>query len=143
MIDPETRSDEQAVLEASQAFYAAIQSLDTERMERLWLQDERSRCVHPGWDVLEGWEEIRQSWANIFRNTKRMQVRVSQLSVQVVGDLAWACCVEDITYASEGGFGTALVGATNIFLRLNGRWLMVQHHASQLPSSKDSKFPVQ
>ena len=86
MINPETRSDEQAVLEASQAFYAAIQALDTERMERLWLQDERSRCVHPGWDVLEGWEEIRQSWANIFRNTKRMQVRVSQLSVQVVGE---------------------------------------------------------
>ena len=97
----------------------------------------------PAFDVLEGWDEIRQSWANIFRNTKRMQVRVSQLSVQVVGDLAWACCVEDITYASEGGFGTALVGATNIFLRLNGRWLMVQHHASQLPSSEDSKFPVQ
>ena len=140
---PETKSDEQAVLEASHAFYAAIQALDTARMDRLWLQDERSRCVHPGWDVLEGWDAIRQSWENIFRNTKRMQVRVTQMSVQVVGDLAWACCVENITYATEEAVGTALVGATNIFLRLNGRWLMVQHHASQLPSLEDSKFPVQ
>ena len=140
---PETRSDEQAVLEASHAFYAVIQALDTARMDRLWLQDERSRCVHPGWDVLEGWDAIRQSWENIFRNTKRMQVRVTQMSLQVVGDLAWACCVEDITYATEEALETALVGATNIFLRLNGQWLMVQHHASQLPSSEDSKFPVQ
>ncbi len=142
-MNPDPSLDEPAVREANQAFYTALQLLSLEQMDTVWHQDEGARCVHPGWEILQGWEEIRKSWENIFRNTRRMGVRLREVSVQGEGDLAWVCCVEDITYASDKGFGTARVGATNIFLRRNGRWLMVQHHTSPLPASTDESLSVQ
>ena len=70
-------------------------------------------------------------------------MRLRKASVQVECNSAWVCCVQCITYASDDSFGTALVGATNIFFRRNGRWLMVQHHTSPLPISTYESLSVQ
>jgi len=56
---------EQAVLEANRRFYEAFESLDIERMAAVWLREDWAECVHPGWELLRGWEEIRDSWVRI------------------------------------------------------------------------------
>jgi ketosteroid isomerase-like protein len=102
-------------------------------MDRVWLHDDDVKCIHPGWELLSGWEEVRESWARIFQNTARMQVAISNVEVQIHADVAWVVCNENITSTTESGFDTALLLATNIFLRRGENWLMIHHHASPIP----------
>jgi hypothetical protein len=43
-----------------------------------------------------------------------------------------------MTTAFVDGFDEATVQATNIFLNVDGKWLLVAHHASQLPNAPRS-----
>jgi ketosteroid isomerase-like protein len=126
-------ADEQEVLVANQAFYQALEALDLTRMEAVWLHEDWVKCLHPGWDLIVGWEEIEESWKNIFRSTRQMRVAISRPLVQVLGDAAWVSCVENVTSTFESDFATALVEATNIFVRREGQWRMVHHHTTPLP----------
>jgi ketosteroid isomerase-like protein len=132
---PEPSGPATAVLEANQRFYAAFQSLNIERMSAIWLAEDWVQCVHPGWDLLIGWDEIRESWARIFSNTRRIQIALSSVRVHVEGNVAWVACTEHITSAFENSFDEALVQATNMFVRREGSWHLVAHHASPLLSA--------
>jgi ketosteroid isomerase-like protein len=75
-------ADDETVAEvrhANERFYRAFESLEIERMAALWVQAERAKCVHPGWELLEGWEAIRQSWEGIFAHTDYMRLRFGQI----------------------------------------------------------------
>ncbi len=130
---PRLETDEQEVLEANQAFYQALELLDLAQMGAVWLHEDWVKCLHPGWDLILGWQDVRESWANIFRSTVQMRVTISRPLVHVLGDTAWVSCVENVTSTSEGDFETALIETTNIFVRRQGRWLMVHHHTTPLP----------
>ena len=88
--------------------------------------------LHPGWDLLLGWEAVRESWEMIFRTTVKMRVAISRPLVHVLTDTAWVSCVEHVTSAIEGDFITSLVEATNIFVRRRNQWRMVHHHTTPL-----------
>ena len=132
------RTEEQEVLGANRAFYQALESLDLAKMGAVWLHEDWVECLHPGWDLIIGWEEIAESWASIFRSTRRMRVTVSRPLVRVLGDSAWVSCVENVTTTYEGGFSTAVIETTNIFVRREGQWLMVHHHTTPLPDRQPS-----
>jgi ketosteroid isomerase-like protein len=127
--------EQEAVLEANKNFYRAVQSLNMEEMDAVWLQDDSVRCIHPGWDLLEGWEAIRESWQRIFEGTRYLKLSVSLQALRVEGPVAWVACTEKISSASEGVFENALVQSTNIFVEQDGNWLLVHHHASHMPAS--------
>jgi hypothetical protein len=42
-------SEREAVIEANREFYRAFESLDLEKMERVWMRDAAIVCIHPGW----------------------------------------------------------------------------------------------
>jgi ketosteroid isomerase-like protein len=125
--------DEQQVGEANNAFYQAMQSLDLARMEDVWWHEEWVRCLHPGWELLSGWDKVKESWSSIFNSGVHFQVSISQPLVCVVGDAAWVSCIEQVTSMLETDFMTARVQATNIFVRRKGQWRMVHHHTTPLP----------
>ena len=75
--------EEEKVLEANKNFYSALQSLNLEEMESIWLPEEWVKCLHPGWDMLEGWEAVHESWQQIFENTKFMRISMGLQSVHV------------------------------------------------------------
>jgi ketosteroid isomerase-like protein len=137
----EKQSPEEGLRIANQNFYAAFESLDIGAMESVWAHDEGVQCVHPGWDLLMGWEEVRGRWARIFASAKRVRIALSSVWIRVEGDTGWVACTEHITTAFSDGFDEATVQATNIFIFRNGQWLLAAHHASQLPAVSDS--PVQ
>jgi len=124
---------EQAVREANRHFYEAFASLNIERMDAVWLHEDWVECVHPGWELLLGWEEVRESWLRIFTSTQRLKVELSSVWVRVEGEVAWVACTEHVTSTFESGFDQVLVQATNIFVLRDGAWQMVAHHASPLP----------
>jgi ketosteroid isomerase-like protein len=127
-------ADHTAVREANGRFYQALERLDLHAMERVWLTEDWVKCIHPGWEMITGWPDIRRSWAVIFENTRALRIILTEVSVEVIGDVAWLTCVENITAYHDEGMMLGLAQATNIFLRRNGGWFLVHHHASLLPS---------
>jgi ketosteroid isomerase-like protein len=137
-IAPQKQPPEQALRAANQEFYLAFESLDIEEMARVWAHDDDVQCVHPGWDLLIGWEEIRERWARIFANAKRVKIALSSVWARVEGNAGWVACTEHVTTAFADGFDDATVQATNIFVLRDGHWLLVAHHASPLPTAASS-----
>jgi ketosteroid isomerase-like protein len=118
---------------ANRMFYQALTSLDLEAMTGVWLHEEWVCCVHPGWPQVEGWEAVRASFEQIFEHTERLLITVSRTSVHQEQDMAWISCLEKISSSGPGRIDTSFAQATNLFVRRQGRWRMVQHHASHLP----------
>ena len=125
-------TDPEQVVEANLKFYFALESLDVDLMDEVWATDASAICVHPGWSRLAGWENIRASREQIFRNTTSMRIDVSEVSVEVQGNVAWVTCLENITTTVGDQMRRAQAYATNIFTFEDDRWLLVLHHASLL-----------
>src|SRR3989442_1616145 len=87
-------------------------------------------CIHPGWNLRSGWPAVRDSWVMIFNNTFSMQFRLTDVMIQVAGDVAWVLCMENITSSTDGEGQESRVLATNLYERQQGRWLMIHHHGS-------------
>lgn len=118
---------------ANEAFYASFEALDLDGMERLWLRDETAYCVHPGGEIVRGWDRVRRSWVAVFANVSYMQFIVTNVRADEVGDVGVVSCVENVL--ASGGpehlhGGTAI--ATNVFVRREGAWRMLAHHASPM-----------
>lgn len=124
--------DPDDVLEANAAFYRAFESLDLARMEAVWLRAPYITCVHPGWALLAGWGPVMESWAGIFAGTLEMRFTLTDVHVELRGDLAWVLLVENLASGHRDGRVTARIQATNLFERRDGQWYLVHHHGSQL-----------
>ncbi len=122
-----------AVAEANEAFYRALSNGDIAGMDDLWFPADWVECVHPGATGLRGWEVVRESWRQILGNGARLAVSASEVRVRLLGDVAWVSCLERIAAADDEQIHTSLAQATNLFVRHDGRWRMVVHHASPVP----------
>jgi ketosteroid isomerase-like protein len=117
----------------NERFYKALEELDLEQMERLWLHEPWVRCIHPGWDVLVGWEQVRESLEQIFASTGWMRVTPTECNIHVFGDVGMVACAENITASRDSDVGVAVAQATNLFHRTPEGWRMFHHHASPAP----------
>ena len=132
------RADLAEVEEANAEFYAAFENGDLDRMSAVWADGPYAAavgCVHPGWPLLRGREEVLRSWALIMANTPYIQFVLTDVHTQVFGDHALVTCSENIiTMDDTAGEFASLAGgsivATNLFLRVEGRWRLLHHHGS-------------
>lgn len=127
-------TDQAAVLETNAAFYRAFEKKDLEAMAAVWSQGSASVCVHPGRDVLRGWEQVKTSWTGIFRNTKYLEIDTTVIKVEVTGSLAYVVLVETVLQVAGGRQNRATSIATNIFEYMGDRWYLVHHHGSPVMS---------
>jgi len=118
---------------ANQEFYKTLDSASLEAMDQVWLHEDWVRCVHPGWDVLTGWKEIRDSWDKIFQGDQKMKVSTDDVAVCSLGEVALVTCIENIMVFQGTDFDSMQAIATNVFINRGGRWLMAHHHASAIP----------
>ena len=129
MTEPEQVPEQ--VIEANLNFYFALESLDVELMEDVWLMDANACCIHPGGERLAGWDAIRATWERIFKSTTHMRVDITNVAVEVHGTVAWVTCLENITTAAGTQMHRARAFATNIFtFEEDSGWMLVLHHAS-------------
>jgi ketosteroid isomerase-like protein len=115
------RDDEQ-VLAANAAFYRTFAARDAAAMDALWAVRAPIACVHPGWPALRGREAVLGSWQSILSGSGSPPITCSGAAAHVLGDAAFVICTEHIP-------NVELV-ATNVFVREDGAWKMVHHHAS-------------
>jgi uncharacterized protein (TIGR02246 family) len=129
MTEPEQAPEQ--VIEANLNFYFALESLDVELMEDVWLMDANACCIHPGGERLSGWDAIRSTWERIFKSTTYMRVDITDVSVEVHGNAAWVTCLENIATSAGGQTHRARAYATNIFTyEEDSGWMLILHHAS-------------
>jgi ketosteroid isomerase-like protein len=125
--------EEIAVLDANSAFYRAFARRDLRAMVALWAAEVPVACVHPGWDVLRGRDEVLESWRNILSGDAP-DIRCAAASAHVAGDMAWVVCRERVP-------GAAPVAATNVFVREGGAWRICHHHAGIVAEERDERPP--
>ncbi len=114
-------SDE-AVLAANDSFYLAFNQRDFEAMTMLWAKSVQVTCIHPGWSIRTGWDEVMATWRGILRNPAQARIVSGGASVQIFGTIANVICRELV--------GHTPMLATNIFLREDGDWRLMHHHSS-------------
>jgi hypothetical protein len=106
---------------ANETFYHVFRGRDLAAMDDLWARRAPVACVHPGWHALGTREAIMESWNNILSNPEAPAVDCRAARARLVGGLGIVICYEVL--------GPSVLVATNVFLREDGAWRMVHHHA--------------
>jgi ketosteroid isomerase-like protein len=127
----------EAVEQANERFYRALENADLEQMSSIWLPETWVKCVHPGWDLIIGWEKVRESWRQIFDGNVGMRVAATDVDIRVEGDFALVSCYELLAVFLDSNKApvSARTTATNLFQLVDGEWRMIHHHASQVPNA--------
>jgi uncharacterized protein (TIGR02246 family) len=131
-------SDAEAVRAAASAFYAALNARDIRAMEAVWSRDADPVLIAPASrSPVVGWEAVRRRFEEAWRQFAEFSVTVSEpMQVRVGREGALVVAVTPVRTKVRGGGGGAVsytALGTTVFERRDGRWLVVHHHASQVP----------
>jgi ketosteroid isomerase-like protein len=132
--------DKELVIEANESFYRAFESLDSDRMAKVWAEDDSIQCGHPGWQILRGHKAVMESWRRIFENTPSVRFMLTDICIDLHGTVAWVTLYENLIGSVEGQNVSATVLTTNIFRKQMDGWRMIHHHGSpvaQPPTQAD------
>lgn len=114
---------------ANDEFYAAFASLDVARMRAIWADRREDCCVHPGWEPLYG-AAVQEAWRQIFAGASYMQFQISDVQIEVFGEIARVTCAEGLYSVGPGRTLHSRIVATNLFLRTPTGWRITYHHGS-------------
>ena len=126
--------DAEAVGAANDAFYLAFEKRDLLRMRACWRGHPDDVCIHPGWEVMRG-KKVMESWRDIFATGMPMRFVISDVSIEVVGNVARVHNVENI-YLGGDGDPLGRVAVTHLFQRVGADWLLVLHHGSPIAQNE-------
>ncbi len=56
----------ESLLEVNKSYYKAFENFDLDTMSQIWSNTDDVICIHPGWDILVGWEKVRESWKKFY-----------------------------------------------------------------------------
>jgi ketosteroid isomerase-like protein len=122
--------------DAEAAFYEAFMKHDLEAMMAVWSDEDEIYCVHPRGLRIAGVAQVRESWRQIFANAQNVRFQVREQHLLQAMMVSIHSVYEHITLTGEGG-ARACVLATNIYMRTEGGWRMMVHHASPAPTVEE------
>lgn len=124
------------IQQANNYFYQALANCSIKAMDEIWLHSDHVVCVHPGWPPIKGWIEVKESWANIFRNTQMHKIKTEIFSSNVMEKIGWISCYEQIGNMIGNELAMGYAFTTNIFVQTSDGWKVVVHHG--LPIANQS-----
>ena len=126
----ERQEPNQGLLLATANFYHAFESVDIASMSNIWSRSDKSFCIHPGWEPIFTWEEIRVSWENIFRTSSLMMFQIEVIQSFVDGNNGTVLCKENISSVINGRATNFSILAVNTFELEIENWKLMSHHGS-------------
>jgi len=121
------------------AFYAAFEARDADAMMAVWAERAPLLCIHPSGPPLTLREAVAQSWRQILEGGGDMRFHLSDRRVVEGAEVSVRHVHENIHFG-PGLRDTALVLASNVFVREDGGWRICMHHAS--PGPAPSRTPA-
>ena len=125
---------DKAAIEALEArFAAAFNARDVDAIMRvyepgsgLFVFDVNPPRQHVGWD------DYKADWVQTLKTTPgQFHFSISDLSVTVVGPVAYGHSIQTMRFAPENGSQRSLVvRVSDVYRKMRGRWLIVQEHVS-------------
>lgn len=129
-----------AMLMQNARFYEAFEHGDMDALADVWAHGQHVKCIHPGWPILVGWEDVKRSWQNILSSGVSMRFSLRDVKADVYGTLGVVVLMEEITYVDGATTQTGEVMATNLF-EFDGRaWKMIHHHGSPMIPNEEEDF---
>jgi ketosteroid isomerase-like protein len=129
-------ADLDGVKTASKAFYAALAVLDNgEAMEKVWAHTPYVTYVGPrAKTIIVGWDAQKKYWVDTNKLFSSRDVTLSDQHIHVNGNLAWEMGQESGTpKMKDGKEAKADYIVTNVYEKIDGRWLIVSHHVQPKP----------
>ena len=129
-------ADMDGVKAASKAFYAALAVLDNgEAMEKVWAHTPYVTYVGPrATSIIVGWDAQKKYWADTNKLFSSRNVTLSDQHIHVNGNLAWEMGQESGTPKMKDGKDEKVdYIVTNVYEKVDGRWLTVSHHVQPKP----------
>jgi len=124
--------ENQAILAANQGFYRAFEKRDIAALDGILSKGIGTVCIHPGRAAIRGFDNIRNSWDLIFKNTDYIEIDLDVITTEINGDIGYVILVENLMQVTGGRRIKAQSMATNIFEKMGGNWYLIHHHGSPL-----------
>ena len=89
-----------------------------------------------------GWADYKTDWDGLLAAFPGpLSVELSDLSVTVVGSVAYGHCIQDAHFTTKDGAKVELVvRVTDVYRKIGGKWKIVQEHVS-VPVDLDTQKP--
>jgi ketosteroid isomerase-like protein len=129
-------SEIEAVKAASQAFYKAVMVVDDgAAMEKVWAHRPYITYVGPrSTAIIVGWDAQKSYWAEFNKAFVHRTVALVGAHRHAVGNLAWEIGTESGQAQMKDGTTRKVDWlVTNVYEKIDGRWLMVSHHVQPKP----------
>jgi len=129
-------ADIEGVKVASKAFYEAVVVVDDgTAMDNVWAHTPYITYVGPkSTSIILGWDAQKSYWSEFNKPFARRTVELVGSHIHVVGDLAWEIGSEvGQAHMKDGTIRKVDWFATNVYQKIDGRWLMVSHHVQPKP----------
>jgi ketosteroid isomerase-like protein len=128
--------DIDGVKAASKAFYEAVVVVDDgTAMETVWAKTPYVTYVGPrSTAIIVGWEAQKKYWIEFNKPFAQRTVELVDAHVHVVGNLAWEIGAESgLAQMKDGSTRKVDWMVTNVYEKVDGRWLTVSHHVQPKP----------
>jgi uncharacterized protein (TIGR02246 family) len=135
-----TPDDKTAIEAVEQQYIKAFNAKDVNAImaiyapgDQLFVFDAVPPRQYPNWDAYKkDWEALFAAYPGSLTDT------MSDLSITVVGPVAYSHHIETTHFTRKDGTAAdVVVRVTDVFRKLNGKWLVVQEHVS-VPVDLDS-----
>jgi ketosteroid isomerase-like protein len=130
-------ADEQAVQQASDSFYKALNEMFTGEvapMVDVWSHADDVTYMGPGGGMQLGWDQVLASWESQAGLTLGGKIEAADLQIVIGTDLAVTYCYEiGENETADGEPENVSIRATNVYRKENGQWKMIGHHTDLLP----------
>ena len=140
-----------SVLQVNSQFYKAFSNQDFAHMTTLWTRDGMATCIHPSSNPIVGTKNVLASWQRMFtaQSNQKTVLEPHKIRLAVKGSSTAIVTCEEHVYSRRFIRGqkrktelTNKLLATNLFRKVNGRWLLHYHHASWHADSTASKLAL-
>jgi ketosteroid isomerase-like protein len=131
----QSSSDIEAVKAANTGFYTALSARDAAALDRVWDHDVQVFNIFGVSKApMVGWNAVKSGYADLFNRFPELSVSMADPSIRQDTDSAVVVGVEtQRVRLPSGEVASALLPATNVFVKREGHWLMVHHHSSRPP----------
>jgi ketosteroid isomerase-like protein len=78
-----------------------------------------------------GWDEYKKDWQAFFVVVQDPKLDIKDLSITIEGKITYSHMIQHVIWTNKDGSSTELkAGVTDVYRKINGKWLIVQEHSS-------------